>query len=152
MLPTRGKRLYISLAAAGLLTLGGAGVATASHLPFGHGDGATVNAACANDSADPAATDGETQDDTQGDCEAGAEDAQGQPGTLDDGQELLPQATLSVEQAIAAAQSAATGAVARSTWSTTTAGSSSTSISATRTSRSTPPTAPCWAWARSAGS
>jgi hypothetical protein len=33
------------------------------------------------------------------------------PGTLDDGKELLPQATLTVEQAVQAAQSAATGAV-----------------------------------------
>jgi uncharacterized membrane protein YkoI len=111
MLPRRGKRLYLSLAAAGLLTLGGAGVATASYLPFGHGNSATVNAECANDSADPAATDGETQDDTQGDCEAGADDAHGQPGALDDGKDLLPQATLSIDQAIAAAQSAATGPV-----------------------------------------
>jgi uncharacterized membrane protein YkoI len=33
------------------------------------------------------------------------------PGTLDDGKELLPQTTLTVEQAVKAAQSAATGAV-----------------------------------------
>ena len=33
------------------------------------------------------------------------------PGTLDDGEELLPQAKLTVEQAVQAAQTAATGAV-----------------------------------------
>jgi uncharacterized membrane protein YkoI len=31
------------------------------------------------------------------------------PGTLDDGQDLLPQAKISIEQAIAAAQSSASG-------------------------------------------
>ena len=35
----------------------------------------------------------------------------GQPGTLDDGRDLLPKAGISVSQAVAAAQTAATGAV-----------------------------------------
>jgi uncharacterized membrane protein YkoI len=114
MFPMRGKRLYISLAAAGLLSLGGAGVATASYLPFTHGYSAAVNSdACANDTADTAAGD-ETQDADNvqnmcGDLQAG--DSTAQSGTIDDGKELLPQATLTVEQAISAAQAVATGSV-----------------------------------------
>ena len=37
--------------------------------------------------------------------------AAGQPGTLDDGKDLLPQASVSLADAIAAAQAAASGAI-----------------------------------------
>src|SRR5690348_5858347 len=82
MLPIKGKRLYVSLAAAGLLTLGAAGVTTAAYAPHGHGASVATSA-----------------------------DADAQSGAIDDGKELLPQATLTVEQAISAAQAVATGAV-----------------------------------------
>jgi hypothetical protein len=108
MLPIKGKRLYMSLVVAGLLTLGGAGVATASYLPFGHAGSAAIGAGpCANDAADPTGTDGEAQDDgAQANCDTAA-----QAGAVDDDQELLPQAKLTVEQAISAAQAVATGSV-----------------------------------------
>ena len=128
MIPEKGKRLYVSLAAAGLLSLAGAGVATAAQLPNGSAGVAPIaafqtnSAACDAQQNDAVETNtpGPDTDNVQDQCgdqnaaDNGTEDngaESEQPGVLNDGKNLLPQASIGVEQAITAAQTAATGAV-----------------------------------------
>lgn len=78
------RRLFLGVVAFALLALAGGAAALASQDAFAGG------------------TDGENEQE---------QESKAQPGTLDDGRELLPQASISLEQAVAAARSAATGDV-----------------------------------------
>lgn len=79
------NRLYALIGAVGLLALAGAAVTITARVTNA-GDGSAV--VCESD----------------GECER-----QVAPGTIDDGEELLPQAGITVERAIAAARGAADG-------------------------------------------
>ena len=122
-----GKRLYWVVALVAVLALAGAAVTVTSRLTSAGGsspdacdqqegpddateakgteaDLDTVDDQCGdqNDAADPnEAEDGDTE----------GSDTQAPSGTLDDGKDLLPQAGITIDAAIAAAQSAASGAV-----------------------------------------
>ena len=105
------RRLFLSVAALALLGLAAAAVTATSQGVFAGSD----NGACAAQDGDGAespgqgeANDTEDSDNIELECEDGDESA-AQPGTIDDGKDLLPQATLSLDEAIAAAQAAASG-------------------------------------------
>ena len=62
------------------------------------------------DEDDAEAEDGDdAEDDGQDGCDAA--ETEGEPGAIDDGREFLPEAEISLAEAIAAAQAAATGAI-----------------------------------------
>jgi uncharacterized membrane protein YkoI len=100
----------------GLVLLGGGAVAVdAATGPSPPGMSARVAAQATPDTTDPAPDSQSQNEDDADDAAEGdtgddsAEDENAQPGTLTDGQDLLPQATITLEQAIATAQGAATG-------------------------------------------
>lgn len=130
---TLGKRLYWIAALVAVLALAGAGVTLASGITSARGgDGASQacdqqDDAGENETADDA-TEGEDGPDDAGEAEDSADDSgendpddvqdecgdsdgeeQGNAGQVDDGKDLLPQASITVDQAIAAAQGAAGG-------------------------------------------
>jgi uncharacterized membrane protein YkoI len=119
-----GRRLYWALALVALLILAGAAVTATAHLTSAGGPTPTpaVQASGQQDEADDAsesATKGpdtdaieeQSGDQNEADSQSQAEDAAEpqQSGVLDDGNDLLPQAGITLDQAIAAAQSAASG-------------------------------------------
>ncbi len=120
------KRVYWVLTLVALLALAGAAVAATSRLTSAGGSDAAPSAqACdqqdeADDTAESAAEEADT-DDVEEQCgdqneaddlnEADDNAEQGQSGVLDDGKDLLSQAGITLDQAIAAAQSAASGPV-----------------------------------------
>ena len=121
-----GKRIYWVIALVAVMALAGAAVTLTAHLTSAGGPTPTpaVQPCDEQDGGDDAAENatGEADtDDIEQECgdqnEAGdaneAEDGdiQAPSGTLDDGKDLLPQAGITLEQAIAAAQSAASGSV-----------------------------------------
>src|SRR3972149_2980079 len=94
-------RIYLVLALVALLALGGAAVTLTSGLTSAGGSDPT-----------PAAQTCDQQDDEGDDANEGEDDdVQAPSGTLDDGKDLLPDAGISVDQAIAFAKSAASGPV-----------------------------------------
>ena len=118
------KRLYWIAALVAVLALAGAAITVTSRLTSA-GSTPEQPAACteqddADDAAEGAVEEADT-DDIEEECgdqneaddadEGEDDDAQAPSGTLDDGKELLPQAGITIEAAIAAAQSAATGPV-----------------------------------------
>jgi uncharacterized membrane protein YkoI len=135
------KRIYWMVALVAVVTLAGAAVSLTSRTTSAGGSAPTsaVESCDQQDGADDAAeaTKGEAdtdnieqqcgdqneadtdnieqQDGDQNEAddvnEAEDSDAQAPSGTLDDGKELLPQASITLDQAIAAAQSAASGSV-----------------------------------------
>ncbi len=105
------RRLFLGVTALALLGLAGAAVTATSQGVFA-GNG---NETCATQDDDglegPEGAEANDQNDTDNielECEDEDESA-AQPGTLDDGKELLPQASISLEQAISAAQGAVSG-------------------------------------------
>lgn len=122
-----GKRFYRVVGLVALLALAGAAVTATSRLTSAGGSDPTSAAqACdqqdeADDAAESAAKEANTEsveeqcgdqdeaDDASGEAEEN--EVQVAPGQIDDGRELLPQATITLDQAIAAAQSAASGPV-----------------------------------------
>ncbi|HXG36293.1 MAG TPA: PepSY domain-containing protein [Dehalococcoidia bacterium] len=86
-----GKRIYLLLALVAVLALAATAVTASSRLTSGDSHPAAAQSL-----------------EEQGDSEEAEEQ---QAGVLDDGEELLPQAGISLEQAIAAARSAASGSL-----------------------------------------
>ncbi len=130
-----GKRFYWAAALMAILALAGAAVIFTSRLTSAGGSTPPADACDKNEGSDEASevagaeADAETNDDQ---CDAAdaneaedssdaadideAEDgndgeAQVQSGTLDDGKDLLPQAGITIDAAIAAAQSVGSGAI-----------------------------------------
>lgn len=100
-----------------MLALAGAAVTLTSRLTSAGGaNGPAAQACAAQDEADDAAeaAEGPDTDAIEEQCGSqdeadGANEAQAAPGQLDDGAGLLSQAAIAVDQAIAAAQGAASG-------------------------------------------
>ena len=121
-----GKRIYWVAALVAVLALAGAAVTLTSQLMSAGGSTPTAaGQSCdeqddADDAAEGAVEEAGT-DDVEEECgdqneaddadEAEDGDAQVPSGTLDDGKDLLPQAQITIDAAIAAAQSAASGPV-----------------------------------------
>ena len=91
------RRLFLALAAVGLMAIGATGVTLVGQRAFAGGG----NGSCVVEADDGSDEDG---DDGASECKVPA-------GTLDDGAELLPLAGITLEQAIATAQGAAKGSV-----------------------------------------
>jgi uncharacterized membrane protein YkoI len=122
-----GRRLYWALALVALLILAGAAVTATAHLTSAGGPTPTpaVQASGQQDDADDAAEASAQEADTdnveeQSGDQNEADDAAGEveeseaqvpAGQIDDGKDLLPQAGITLDQAVAAAQSAASGPV-----------------------------------------
>jgi len=130
---TLGRRLYWIAALVAVLALAGAGVTLASGITSARGgDGASQACDQQDDAGENETTGdaGEAEDgaDDAGEAEEGADDSsetdtedvqdecgeddgeeQANAGQLDDGKDLLPQASITVDQAITAAQGAAGG-------------------------------------------
>ena len=119
---TMSKRLYLVFGLVALIALAFSAVTLTSSLTSAGSDAAQT---CdqqdeADDAAESASKEADT-DDVEEECgdqneaddadEGEDDDAQAPSGTLDDGKQLLPQAGITIEAAIAAAQSAATGPV-----------------------------------------
>jgi len=123
---TIGKRIYWVVALVAVMALAGAAVTLTARLTSAGGPTPTpaVQASGQQDEADDAsesATEGsdtdaveeQSGDQNEADSQSQADDAaeQQQSGALDDGKDLLPQAGIPLDQAIAAAQSVASGPV-----------------------------------------
>lgn len=123
-----GKRIYWAAALVAVLALAGAAVTLTSQLTSAGGSTpAPGSQACdAEDEADDALEDAAEEADTdaieeecgdqnEADDANEPEDAEAEvqvpSGTLDDGQDLLPQAGITIDAAVAAAQTAATGSI-----------------------------------------
>ncbi|MDO8612017.1 MAG: hypothetical protein Q7R32_04250 [Dehalococcoidia bacterium] len=115
------KRLYLVIGLVALIALAFSAVTLTSSLTSGSDAAQTCDQQDeADDAAESASKEADT-DDVEEECgdqneaddadEGEDDDAQAPSGTLDDGKELLPQAGITIEAAIAAAQSAATGPV-----------------------------------------
>ena len=91
------RRLFLALAAVGLMAIGATGVTLVGQRAFAGGG----NGSCVVEAGDGSDEDGHD----------GASECKVLSGTLDDGAELLPLAGITLEQAIAAAQGAAQGSV-----------------------------------------
>jgi len=116
------KRLYLVVLLVAVIALAFSAVTLTSSLTSAGSDAAQT---CdQQDEADDAAEDATEEADTDNveeECgdqneaddanESGDDEAQVPSGTLDDGKDLLPQARITIDAAIAAAQSAATGPV-----------------------------------------
>ena len=123
---TIGKRIYWVMALVAVMALAGAAVTLTTQLTSAGGSTPTpaVQPCDEQDDGDDAtetAAEGQDVDDVEEECgdqneaddanEAEDGDIQAPSGTLDDGKDLLPQAGITLEQAIAAAQGAASGPV-----------------------------------------
>ena len=131
---TIGKRIYWVIALVAVMALAGAAVTLTTQLTSAGGSTPTpaVQPCDEQDDGDDAtetAAEGQDVDDVEEECgdqneaddanevddgdanEAEDGDIQASSGTLDDGKDLLPQAGITLEQAIAAAQGAASGPV-----------------------------------------
>ena len=115
------KRLYLVVLLVAVIALAFSAVTLTSSLTPGSDAAQTCDQ---QDEADDAAEDATEEADTDNveeECgdqneaddanESGDDEAQVPSGTLDDGKDLLPQARITIDAAIAAAQSAATGPV-----------------------------------------
>src|SRR3990170_2705840 len=116
------KRLYLVASLVALLAIAVSAVTLTSALTSA--DSHTAQTCDEQDDADDAAegaTEEADTDDVEEECgdqneaddadEAEDDDVEAPGGTLDDGKDLLPQAQITIDAAIAAAQSAATGPV-----------------------------------------
>lgn len=123
---TIGKRFYWVAALLALLILAGAAVTATARLTSaggptptpavqasGHQDEADDASESATKGSDTDAIEEQSGDQNEADSQNQADDAAEpqQSGVLDDGKDLLPQAGITLDQAIAAAQSAASGPV-----------------------------------------
>lgn len=120
---TLGKRLYWVLALVALLAVAGAAFTVTSRLASAGGpDPTPAVEPCdqkgeADDAAEASVQEADTDNveeecDDQNDADGAEEhEVQAASGQLDDGKDLLPQAGITLDQAIAAAQSAASGPV-----------------------------------------
>ena len=123
---TIGKRIYWVMALVAVMALAGAAVTLTTQLTSAGGSTPTPAAQPCDeqddgDDATETAAEGQDVDDVEEECgdqneaddanEAEDGDIQAPSGTLDDGKDLLPQAGITLEQAIAAAQGAASGQV-----------------------------------------
>jgi len=116
------KRLYLVTGLVAVIALAFSAVTLTSSLTSAGSDAAqTCDQQDEADDAAESATEEADTDNIEEECgdqneaddadEGEDNDAQAPSGTLDDGKELLPQAGITIEAAIAAAQSAATGPV-----------------------------------------
>jgi uncharacterized membrane protein YkoI len=119
---TIGKRIYWVVALVAVLTLAGAAVTLTVSLTSAGPTAAPAAQSCDEQNDDAAAENAaevQDTDDIEQECgdqneaddanEAEDGDIQASSGTLDDGKDLLPQASITLDQAIAAAQTAASG-------------------------------------------
>ena len=110
---TLGKRLYWVLALVAVLALAAVAVTVSSRFTSAGGTGAAQTcsaedeADAAAETANPGADTGDIEEECGPQDEDDADSAAA--GQLDDGKDLLPQASISLDEAIAAAQTAATG-------------------------------------------
>lgn len=105
------RRLFLGVVAVALLGLAAAAVTATSQGVFAGNGSQTCGTQDADGPEGPELAEANGQNDTDGielECKDESESA-AQPGTIDDGKELLPQASISLEQAISAAQGAASG-------------------------------------------
>jgi len=115
------KRLYLVIGLVAVIALAFSAVTLTSSLTPGSDAAQTCDQQDEADDAAESATEEADTDDVEEECgdqkeaddanESGDDEAQVPSGTLDDGKELLPQARITIDAAIAAAQSAATGPV-----------------------------------------
>ena len=116
------KRFYLVTGLVAVIALAFSAVTLTSSLTSAGSDAAqTCDQQDEADDAAESATEEADTDNVEEECgdqneaddadEGEDDDAQAPSGTLDDGKELLPQAGITIEAAIAAAQSAATGPV-----------------------------------------
>ena len=107
---TLGKRLYWVLALVAILALAAVAVTVTSRFTSAGGTDAAQTCS-AEDEAAETANPGADAGDIEEECGAQDEDDadSAAAGQLDDGKDLLPQASISLDEAIAAAQTAATG-------------------------------------------
>jgi len=114
-----GKRIYWILALVALLALTGAAVTMSSRLTSAEGSHPATVQPCNEQAEVDDANEATSEESDTGNIEeqcgdqnaAEDGDAAVPSGTLDDGKDLLPQAGITVDQAIAAAQAAASGPV-----------------------------------------
>jgi uncharacterized membrane protein YkoI len=112
---TIGKRIYWVVALVAVLALAGAAVTLTVSLTSAEPTAAPAAQNCDEQDDDAAESAGATADTDNVEEECGDQnqaedgDAAVPSGTLDDGKELLPQASITLDQAIAAAQTAASG-------------------------------------------
>lgn len=108
------KRIYWLLALVALFALAATAITMGSRFVSAGGSDSPVAQSCdVQDEADDAADDtgaGADSDNIEEECGDQGE-VQAASGQIDDGKELLPQAGITLDQAIAAAQSAASGSV-----------------------------------------
>ena len=116
------KRLYLVVLLVAVIALAFSAVTLTSSLTSAGSDAAqTCDQQDEADDAAEGATEEADTDNVEEECgdqneaddanESGDDEAQVPSGTLDDGKDLLPQARITIDAAIAAAQSAATGPV-----------------------------------------
>jgi uncharacterized membrane protein YkoI len=123
---TIGKRIYWVVALVAVMALAGAAVTLTAHFTSASDNTPTPAVQTCDeqddgDDATEATTEEADTDDIEQECgdqneaddanEAEDGDIQAPSGTLDDGKDLLPQAGITLEQAVAAAQGAASGPV-----------------------------------------
>ncbi len=110
---TLGKRIYWVLALVAVFVLAGAAVTMASGITSAGSGGSSAQTCEREDDVDDAeeADDVNETDDGPDDAEEECGDASAGAGQIDDGAELLPEASITLDQAIAAAQTAASGDV-----------------------------------------
>ena len=107
-----GKRIYWLLALVALFAIAATVITMGSRFASAGGSDSPVAQSCdVQDEADDTAEDsGADTDSIEEEC-GDQDEAQAASGQIDDGKELLPQAGITLDQAIAAAQSAASGSV-----------------------------------------
>ena len=111
-----GKRIYWVLALVAVLALAGTAITVTSQLTSAGGSTLSPSAdACdaqeGPDEADEAGEEADAEADDGAECADDDDNEVEVPGQLDDGKDLLPQAGITVDAAIAAAQAAVTGDV-----------------------------------------
>ncbi len=105
------RRLFLVVAAFALLVFAGTAVTVVSQRASAGNNTETCATQDVDEAEGPEEVEANAQEDTDNvelECEEGDESA-AQAGTLDDGKELLSQASISLDQAISAAQGAASG-------------------------------------------
>ncbi|HEU4758386.1 MAG TPA: PepSY domain-containing protein [Dehalococcoidia bacterium] len=117
---TLDKRIYWVLALVAVLALGAAAVTMAARITSAGGSDSAESCDAQDDANDSEEADKAADTDNideqcgpqdQAEGEDGADEAKVASGQIDDGKDLLPQASITLGQAIAAAQTAASGDV-----------------------------------------
>ena len=105
------RRVFMGVASLALLGLAGAAVTVASQQAFAGGSNQSCTTQEADELEESEAEDANDTDNVELECDDDDSESGARPGTLDDGKDLMPQASITLEQAISAAQAAASGPV-----------------------------------------